>query len=455
MKKRFLIWLCSISVLLSGCGAAGAGNEPQTDVPQPGGRAEAESVSGEDLPALPWICVNRMGYEPDQEKLAIFRGESLPDTFVLRDAETRQVVYTGVVENKGNDDAGTEYNGYGDFSEYRIPGNYYIQTDRLGESYPFLIHDNLEYSLFLRAAGRLYAMRGLGASGGWEIRATGEDKVMDACRSVYRLLLSYEMFPEVYTDDTGIPESGNETADILDECRYEANWLIGQAEAEGNSGRVCAYLAATLAKYAYQIRGTDTEFAGDCLQAAETAWKCAEKDLFVSDDLIALAAAELYRLTGSGQYLGLAEEYLENSTKKTGGLSDAEFFGSITYMNTRNDVDIELCNAMMKKIMEEAEEMARTSKENGFLVCDEGEEGSLDTILGQTVRICVVNHIITNHEYSTVIENQFHYLMGRNPDSICHVSWQDGQEQAGDVMEDTVQISALLFILSERLSNNP
>ena len=122
-------------------------------------------------------------------------------------------------------------------------------------------------------------------------------------------------------------------------------------------------------------------------------------------------------------------------------------------MNTRNDVDIELCNAMMQKIMEEAEEMAQKSKESGFLVCSEDEIGLLGSILEQTVRICVVNHIITNHEYSTVIENQLHYLMGRNPDSICHVSWQDGQEQTGDVMENVVQISSLLFILSERLSN--
>lgn len=453
MKKRFLIWVCIISVLLSGCGAAGTGNETQTDGQMPDMKEEEDGASGEVPSAVPWICVNRMGYETDQEKLAIFRGESLPDTFVIRDAETRQIVYTGVVENKGNDSAGTEYTGYGDFSEYRIPGNYYIQTDLYGESYPFLIHDHLEYSLFLRACGRLHAMRGRGSSAGWELAGTGEDKVTDACRSMYRLLLSYEMFPEVYTDDTGIPESGNETADILDECRYEARWLIGQAQAEGSSGRTCAYLAATLAKYAYQIRGTETEFAGECLQAAETAWKCAEKDLFVSDDLIALAAAELYRLTGSGQYLGLAEEYLGNSTEKAGRLSDAEFFGSITYMNTRNDVDIELCNAMMQKIMEEAEEMAQKSKESGFLVCSEDEIGLLGSILEQTVRICVVNHIITNHEYSTVIENQLHYLMGRNPDSICHVSWQDGQEQTGDVMENVVQISSLLFILSERLSN--
>ncbi len=454
MKKRFCYFLCSIcsvlSIILAGCGSSAAGNPSEmTEAGEQG--AGKETGMGELLPSVPGVCIDRMGYEPEKEKLAVFQGTDLPDTFTLREAESGEIVYAGPIEKKGNEEGGAEYNGYGDFTDYQKPGSYYIQIDRYGESYPFLIHDNLYYSLFLRACSRLYDMRGTenGKSAGSE-----ETILTESCRSMYQVLLSYEMFPEVYTDDTGIPESGNGVPDILDICRYEAVWLMEQAEAEKSAGDEWVYLAAVLAKYAYLTRNEDAEFAGACLQTAENAWKCVEKDLFVSDDLIALAAAELYRMTGSRQYLGLAEEYLRAGTEREGALTDPEFFGSITYMNTKNPVDIELCDAMMKKIMEDAEEIAEKAGHNSFLIYGKpGEEEAAD-LLQQTLRICLVNHIITNHEYSTLIENHFHYLMGRNPDSICYVSYREEQEMpAGDVMEDTVQISALLFLLSERLGN--
>ena len=31
--------------------------------------------------------------------------------------------------------------------------------------------------------------------------------------------------------------------------------------------------------------------------------------------------------------------------------------------------------------------------------------------------IAVMNHIITNHEYATVLENHLHYLLGRNTEN--------------------------------------
>ena len=46
--------------------------------------------------------------------------------------------------------------------------------------------------------------------GGWQIAEIGENKEVTACQCMYRLLTSYEIFPEVYTDDAGISESGNE-----------------------------------------------------------------------------------------------------------------------------------------------------------------------------------------------------------------------------------------------------
>ena len=36
-------------------------------------------------------------------------------------------------------------------------------------------------------------------------------------------------------------------------------------------------------------------------------------------------------------------------------------------------------------------------------------------------RLTVVDHIITNHEYATVLENHLHYFLGRNEQSISYI----------------------------------
>ncbi len=408
-----------------------------------------------ELPVIkPNVFVDRLGYEPESSKIVIFQGKELPERFTVREAESRKIVYTGEIRVKGTDRGDTAYNSYGDFSDFKTPGSYYIQIDRYGESYPFIIHDNLYYSFFKRACGRLSAMRS-GADGGWKMQETGEKREIDACLSLYQLLLSYEMFPEVYTDDTGIAESGNGVPDILDECRYELEWLIRNAGKEPESGgAACGYRAATLAKYAYLTKNIDSAFAGECLSAAEAAWKNTGKNLSAADDLVALAAAELYRLTGSRQYEALAEEYLADSAQKEARLSDLEFFAGITYMNTKSKVDVALCDLLIKKIMAEAEEIAQRSQQNRFLIDSEGEEADCGTLLRGVLRICVVNHIITNHEYGIIVENHFHYLMGRNPDSICHASYLEGQNlQTEDIMEDPVENTAFIFMLSELIGN--
>lgn len=458
-NKRFVAFLIGICFLLGGCRSGGFGaeytaREAEYNLALPAGEV---NLSYEVPQAVPNVVVDRFGYEPESGKTAVFKGKQMPSSFTVRNAETGNIVYTGAVKTKGNGKSETEYYYYGDFSDVKQPGNYYIQIDTYGESYPFLIHDNLYYSLYKRSFDRLHTMRdGAGnAEEGWQMEEKGENREIAACVSLYQLLLSYEMFPSVCTDDMGIPESGNGTADLLDECRYEIEWLIRQAQiSPGGSGISCAYRAAVLAKYAYLTKNADGAFYGECLRAAETAWKGIPAEDPAPDDLRALAAAELYRLTGGRQYLAFAEEYLETCVERTGKLSGLAFWSGVTYLNTKNKVEVELCDALIKKIMEEAEEIARQSKEDSFFVCSGRETEDGDALLQEMMRIGIVNHIITNHEYNTVIENYVHYLLGRNENSVCYVSWWEGQELPGkDLMEDPVKNTAFLFVLSGLLGN--
>ncbi|MEZ0537968.1 glycoside hydrolase family 9 protein, partial [Caldicellulosiruptoraceae bacterium PP1] len=40
------------------------------------------------------------------------------------------------------------------------------------------------------------------------------------------LLLAYELFPNAFQEKLNIPESNNKVPDILDESRYEIEWLL-------------------------------------------------------------------------------------------------------------------------------------------------------------------------------------------------------------------------------------
>lgn len=461
---RLQIFFISICFLLTGCENVAAfgqkSGEMVSDYAWEASGGEVD-LSYEVPPSGPNILVNQLGYEPDGNKTAIFRGENLGPVFNLRRADTGEVVYTGDVKAKGYDEFSGEDNSYGIFTDFITPGEYYVQMDGIGESYRFSIRENLYYPLLERSCLQYYEHRdargpqAAGASEGWLMNEKGRNKEVTACRSLLNLLLSYEIFPEVFGDETGISESGNGIPDILDECRYEVEWLLEQAQTTPDeNGELCAWRTAALAKFAYFYRSMDNAFAGSCLKVAENAWNSARKDLTVPEDLLALAAAEMYRLTGSSQYQKVITAYLEGQAAKEGVMTELGFYSGLTYLNMKNRVDVSLCDKVIKKLMKEAEDISEKSRQQNYLVYSEKEAADTEAMLMEMIRLSVVNHIITNHEYNTVIENHFHYLMGRNPQGICYVGEVGSAHAEGaDVFENAWQNSAFLFMVSELMSN--
>ena len=49
---------------------------------------------------------------------------------------------------------------------------------------------------------------------------------MPGAKAVADLLLAFEDYDKVFSDNVGIPESGNGTPDVLDEVRYELEWMF-------------------------------------------------------------------------------------------------------------------------------------------------------------------------------------------------------------------------------------
>lgn len=73
----------------------------------------------------------------------------------------------------------------------------------------------------------------LNVAGGWHDagdfgRYTGPGAVTAA-----HLLYAWLLFEASFKAETGIPESGNGIADVLNECRYELEWLLKMQRSDG------------------------------------------------------------------------------------------------------------------------------------------------------------------------------------------------------------------------------
>ena len=71
-------------------------------------------------------------------------------------------------------------------------------------------------------------------TGGWHDAGDYGKYVVNSGITVGTLLLAYERFPEKFNQDNlNIPESGNGVPDLLDEVRYELEWLLKMQNENG------------------------------------------------------------------------------------------------------------------------------------------------------------------------------------------------------------------------------
>jgi len=70
-------------------------------------------------------------------------------------------------------------------------------------------------------------------SGGWMDAGDYNKYVTFADSPIHMLLTSYEQNPRAFTDDFDIPESGNGVPDVLDEVKFELDWIKKMQQADG------------------------------------------------------------------------------------------------------------------------------------------------------------------------------------------------------------------------------
>lgn len=509
--KKAIILLLVLG--LAGCGSVSTEVGP-TQTENVITSMEEEPVLSYEVPvSSPNIIINQLGYLPNGKKTAVFCGEQedqMPRAFQVINVDTGEIAFSGMQEDVGYNPSTKEYNGYGDFSELVTPGTYYIEAPYLGHSYSFEIKEDIYQDIFQEAVKQYYYNRcgitlteefagakahnachtakvvlredvtiSLDVSGGWHQNEKGSKDVALSAKNIGIMLLAYELHSEVFTDDMGIPESGNGIPDILDEIRYEIEWLIKMQDVSSGavyagvtyygqeSGKSVAYVepvtmeasrayAMAMAKFSYLYQSYDTEYATNCLKAGDRAWKYAQlNDAQTIDAWKFAAATELYRASGQQSYRPYISEYLLQ--EKENDIQDVTvFIGSVAYISTKQPVNVELCNKITKQLMQRAEDISAQARDSWCFTEGNAEQDNNDELLQNMMVLTMVNQIISNHEYKTIIMNHLHYFMGENRKSICYIdqvgskNYKDIDENLG-IMKQFEEDSKLIFMLSEIL----
>jgi hypothetical protein len=238
-------------------------------------------------PISPLIKVDQFGYLPSMKKIAIVADpqtgynsdESLsPGTqYELRKSTNGDLVFSGEISpwNEGNThlQSGDKVWWF-DFSAFQSEGLYFVyDPDNHLRSYDFQIAGDVYQEAMNRALKTFYYQRcgslksipyadsnwtddvchtasgqdldcrlatdptpstSLDLSGGWH-DAGDYNKYVNFCyNTLHDLLSAYKQNPGIWGDDTGIPESSNDVPDILDEIRWELNWLLKMQLSDGS-----------------------------------------------------------------------------------------------------------------------------------------------------------------------------------------------------------------------------
>ena len=449
------------------------------------------------------IHVNQVGYRPKDKKLFICRGTA--EEFKIVNIFNGEVVLKGKMSKPMYDEAADETVVEGDFSEITAAGEYYINIEGLGNSFGFKIADDVYENVKVGLLKAFYLQRcgmeleeeyagkwkhgschrsdailyeapdtKLEINGGWHDAGDYGRYVVAAGKAVADLLQAYEFFPEAFSNQINIPESGNHMPDILNEAKYELNWLFKmQNTATGGvyhkaatqffpgmimpeedlapiviypvSSTATADFAAVMALASRIYEEKDKDFSARCLEAAEKAWSWLidnpEPRLFTNPpdmnsgeygDNIDLderywAAAELYKKTGKEEYHKYFKAAL-NNLKDTNsfGWADMGGYGTVAYLFTdKSKVDSNIYEGLKSKFIDKADNLVNISQKDGYKVTRLPEEyiwGSNMNILDNAMHLVIANILEAKNTYTETALYQWNYLLGVNSLSQCYVT---------------------------------
>ena len=322
----------------------------------------------------------------------------------------------------------------------------------------------------------------LDAAGGWYDAGDYGKYVVNGGISVWTLLNLYERHPDLFPDGSlSLPENQNGVPDLLDEARWELEFLMSMQVPEGETLAGMAHhklhgkrwdpmpsappenststsadggrylfppstaatlnLAATAAQCARIWETLDPEFAERCLAAAETAWQAAAQyptiaavafdagggpygDANFADEFY-WAASELYITTGEESYKDflLASKHFADTKGLYWGNTAA--LGTISLATAPNDLPDDEVEQNRQSVISSADEFIRILSRQGYripLATGSYVWGSNSDVLNRMMMMGLAYDFTQDRVYLDNMVESMDYLLGRNPLNKSYVS---------------------------------
>ncbi|MDR7130163.1 endoglucanase [Algoriphagus sp. 4150] len=238
-----------------------------------------------NLPVDESIRLNQIGFYPDQQKIAVILDHEGADDFVIWDLEKEDIVYEGKIAGETTKTLSGHDSRIADFTPFTQTGDYILVLTGVGKSYPFRIDSHINKELGKASIKAFYYQRAsveldkshagiwarplghpddqvmihpsavsltrkagdlVSSPKGWYDAGDYNKYVVNSGITVGTLLSLYEDYPAYFQKfDLNIPESGDQIPDLLDEIRWNLDWMITMQDPEDGG----VYHKLTTAKF--------------------------------------------------------------------------------------------------------------------------------------------------------------------------------------------------------------
>jgi endoglucanase len=460
------------------------------------------------------IKVDQVGYLPSAPKVALVVSAKADGAFLVRRTADGKEALRGTLSAPVPDATSGDEVRSADFSRLTKAGTYYVEVPGVGTSWPFAIGETAFSRTFYLAMRSFYGQRcgtavdlgrefpgyrydachaqnafhatsgrtGVKAIGnhGWHDAGDYGRYVVNSGLTTGTLLWTYEMFADrVGGIRLDIPESGNATPDILDEIRWNLDWMLSMQDEDGGvfhkqtSEKFCGFVmpekddsisyvigtgrepfksscatadfAAVMAIAARVYRPFDASFATAALAAARKAFTWVEKNpgvVFANPEGVVTgaygdndcsderlwAAGELWRTTKDQAY---AQFYAANYSAQMPRLTGSE------PAEWPNVAPVALwtyvlgggkgaaADAIRKASIAAADTVVARTATAGYrhsLQADNFVWGSNGVAANYGVQLVVADAMRPDRRYREAAADNLHYLLGRNAFSLSWVT---------------------------------
>ena len=447
------------------------------------------------------IYVNQAGYFPGHRKIC-FSAEEM-HSFQLINMQG-EVCFNGEFRFFGFDELSGDRVYQGDFSAFDVPGRYRICSGEKVSAvfqidehvYDQLLYDVMRGFYYLRCGCALeekhagkFTHKACHISdamvwddrekkksiiGGWHDAGDYGRYVGPGAVALSHLLYAFMLYPDALKClHLNIPESGNGQPDVLNECRWELDFILKMQREDGAvyhklttahfagfvmpeddkadqfllpvSSIAAADFAAICALASRVYREYDADYAEMLLNAARKTYRwLQENPEFLNfknpegcgtggygerddDSNRFWAAAEMYAVTGEEKYLADAKQQMKNHPLSLTALGwgDVGGMGAMALLTCEKPVEESLKTQIQTEMIEKAKMLRETAGECGYhCAMDECEYnwGSNMILMHHGMTMMFADWLNGSNEYYEWALSQLHVLMGANALGISYVT---------------------------------